>query len=172
MADTPIAMRNELIGQYLVKQLQNRNFDACYCSSKAQVQSLADSFIPGGSTVAWGGSATIRELGLTAHMHSRVLTVIDRDLAKSPEGTVELSRQGLLSDFYLTSTNAATEDGILVNSDGNGNRVAAMSCGPRHAIVVCGINKVCPDLQAAVSRARGYAAPINRMRFAGESPGF
>lgn len=170
MANTPVQMRNERLGQYVVERLKKRNFDAYYCSDREQVTALVDSLIHDGSSVAWGGSSTIRDLGLTTHMHSRNLRVIDRDMARNPEETAQLHREGLLADCYLTSANALADDGVLVNVDGNGNRTAAMCFGPRSVIVVCGINKVCSGVEEAVSRARGVAATTNSMRFLGDTP--
>jgi L-lactate utilization protein LutB len=91
--------------------------------------------------------------------------VIDRDKAASPEERTELMRQALLCDTYLTGTNALTEDGQLVNVDGNGNRVAAMTFGPKQVIVVAGMNKVQKTLETACARARTIAAPVNVQRF-------
>lgn len=169
MAD-PLDKRAELLANYTTEQLKKRGFEAYYCSSSSEVTALVDSLIPDGSSVGWGGSTTIRELGLTKHMHGRNLNVVDRDLATTPEETAELHRQCLLTDYYLTSTNALTDDGILVNIDGNGNRVAAYCFGPRNVIVICGINKIAAGLDNAVSRARNTAATANSMRFMGETP--
>jgi L-lactate utilization protein LutB len=91
--------------------------------------------------------------------------VIDRDKAASPEERVEFMRQALLCDTYLTGTNAVTEDGQLVNVDGNGNRVAAMTFGPKQVIVVAGMNKIAKTLEDAAVRARTVAAPANMQRF-------
>ena len=167
---TPLEKRAELLGEYTAEQLKKRGFEAFFCPTASEVTALVDALIPDGSSVGWGGSTTIRDLGLTKHMHERDLRVVDRDLAKSPQETAELHRQCLLTDFYLTSTNALTDDGILVNIDGNGNRVAAYCFGPRNVIVVCGINKIAPGLDNAVARARNQAATANSMRFMGDTP--
>ena len=89
----------------------------------------------------------------------------DYEALKNPEETAELQRKCLTTDFFITSTNAMAEDGILVNIDGNGNRLAAICFGPKNVIVICGINKITQDLETAVSRARFTAAPINAGRF-------
>ncbi len=170
MSKTPIENRAYLLGNYVVEQLKKRHFNAVFCEHAEDVAAIVDSIIPDGSSVGWGGSTTIREIGLTKHMHERDLTVIDRDLAKSPEETYELHRQCLLTDYYLMSANALADDGILVNIDGNGNRVAALCFGPKNVVVVAGINKIAPSLDAAVARARGFAATANSMRFMGDTP--
>ena len=109
-------------------------------------------------------------MGLTKAIKEGNYNVIDRDTASNPAEMKEMMRQGLLTDFYLTSTNAISESGVLVNVDGNGNRVAALCYGPNNVIVVTGLNKVAQDVDAAIKRARSYAAPINSMRFMGKTP--
>ncbi|KAF5073758.1 LUD domain protein [anaerobic digester metagenome] len=167
---TPIEMRTELLGKTVVSKLENRHFEAYYCPTAKEALEKAVSLVPEKSSVSWGGSMTIRNMGLTKAFHDRDFEVIDRDLAKSPEETANLHRQGLLADYFITSTNALSQDGILVNIDGTGNRVAAMSFGPKNVIVICGINKVAPNLDAAVSRARNVAAATNAFRFMGKTP--
>ena len=120
--------------------------------------------IPETDVVSWGGSVSIDAIGLKDAVKARN-KVINRDLAKTPEEKVEIMRQALLCDTFITSTNAISEDGQLVNIDGNGNRVAAMVYGPRQVIMIVGMNKVCRDVDAAMKRARGTAAPINAQKF-------
>lgn len=79
----------------------------------------------------------------------------------------ELMRQALLCDTYLMSSNAVSQDGQLVNIDGNGNRCAALIYGPKSVVMVVGMNKVAADLDAAISRARNTAAPANVQHFPG-----
>lgn len=167
---TPKEQRNELLQKTLLKNLEKRHFEAYYCPTAAEAIEKALSLMPAGSSVTWGGSMTIRDMGLTQAVKNGDYNVIDRDTAKDPAEMREMMRQGLLTDFYLTSTNAITEDGILVNIDGNGNRVASICYGPNHVIVLCGLNKVAQDLDAAVKRVRGYVAPVNSMRFMGKTP--
>ena len=167
---TPNEMRTEILGKSVVTKLENRHFEAYYCPTAKEALEKAVSLVPEKSSVSWGGSMTIRNMGLTKAFHDGDFEVIDRDLAKSPEETGNLHRQALLADYFITSTNAISQDGILVNIDGTGNRVAAMSFGPKNVIVICGINKVAPNLDAAISRARNVAAPINSFRFMGKTP--
>lgn len=169
-AKIEIQKRNELLGKNMLPALEKRNFEAYYCSTAAEAREKAISLIPEGSSISWGGSVTIREIGLTKSLHEGNYEVIDRDLAKNPQEMYELHRKGLLTDYYLTSTNAISEDGVLVNIDGNANRVAAICFGPKNVIVICGINKVAPTVQDALARARSFAAPVNAMRFTGKTP--
>lgn len=167
---TPLETRNELLAKTLITNLERRHFEAYYCPTAAEAVEKAVSLIPEGCSVSWGGSVTIRESGLTKAVHAGNYTVIDRDLAKSPEEMAELHRKGLLADYYLSSVNAISENGVLVNIDGTGNRVAALCFGPKNVIILCGMNKVAQDVDAAVKRARSYAAPVNSMRFMGKTP--
>lgn len=120
--------------------------------------------------MAWGGSATIREMGLTQAVHAGNWTVIDRDLARTPEERADLHRRGLLSDWYLMSANAISAEGVLVNIDGTGNRLAALCYGPRQILVLCSADKILPTTEAAIGRARNTAAPANALRFGGKTP--
>lgn len=170
MANEFIEKRNALLAKTVVANLEKRHFEAYYCPTTAEALQKALELIPEGSSVGWGGSVTIREMGLTKAIHEKNYTVIDRDLAKSPEETVELQKKCLTADYFITSTNAMSEDGILVNVDGTGNRLAAICFGPKNVIVVCGMNKIAQNLEAAISRARFTAAPINAGRFDIKTP--
>lgn len=167
---TPMEKRKELLGATLVKNLERRHFEAYYCPTAAEAIKKALSLMPEGSSVSWGGSMTIRDMGLTKAVKEGNYNVIDRDTAANPAEMREMHRQGLLTDFYLTSTNALSEDGVLVNIDGTGNRVAAISFGPNNVIVLAGLNKVAQDVDAAIKRVRSYVAPVNSMRFMGKTP--
>ena len=138
-------LRNEKAGQKLVGALKKRHFDAYYCETKEDALKQALSLIPEGHTVSWGGSASAAEIGLIDAVKEKY-QVIDRDSASSPEERIQITRQTLLADTFITGTNAVSEDGQLVNIDGNGNRVAAMIYGPTNVIVICGINKLSPAL--------------------------
>ncbi len=166
----PKETRNDLLGAYVTEKLAARHFDAYYCPTAQQAVQKAMELIPEGSSVSWGGSMSIRDMGLTKALHAGNYNVLDRDFAPTPEEAAQIQRQALLTDYFLTSTNALSKDGILVNIDGTGNRVAAMCFGPKHVIVICGINKITPDLDSAVARARNTAAPINSIRLSKNTP--
>lgn len=161
-------VRYDVLGPQLVKAFQKRHFDAYYCSSKEEALSQMLSLIPKGDVVSWGGSETLEELKAQETLKQRGYTCIDRDSAKTPEERVELMRQGLLCDTFLASSNAVTEDGILVNIDNLGNRVAAMTFGPKSVVMVVGMNKVCKTVEEAVSRTRNLASPTNTLKFEGK----
>ena len=157
-------------GEILVKNLKNRHFDAYYCSTKEEALQMALSLIPQGNSVGWGGSMTCQQIGLLDAVRAGEYRVFDRDTCKTAEEREELMRQTLLCDTFLTSANAISLDGQMVNIDGNGNRVAAIVYGPKQVIVVAGMNKVEDSLDAAINRARTVAAPMNQMRFGHPNP--
>jgi hypothetical protein len=123
-------------------------------------------------TVSWGGSLTLASTGLVEALKTRPglepVGVERRGLTL--EQKLEVSRDALLVDLYLSSTNALTEDGKLVNLDMWGNRVAAITFGPRKVVVLAGRNKIVPDLEAARRRVKEVAAPLNAIRHAGHDP--
>ena len=162
---TPKEIRNGQLAQKMIKNLKRRNFEAFYCPTAAEAVERVSAMIPDGSSVSWGGSMTIRDMGLTAALHKRDLTLLDRDLAETREEAQRIYREAFSADYYLSSVNAISEDGVIVNIDGNGNRVAAITFGPKHVILVAGLNKVTQDVQSALARARSTASPINAARF-------
>lgn len=162
-------LRNQKAGQKLVSALKKRHFDAYYCDTKEDALKQALSLIPEGHTVSWGGSVSAAEIGLIDAVKKNY-KVIDRETASTPEERSQITRQALLADTFITGTNAVSEDGQLVNIDGNGNRVAAMIYGPTNVIVICGINKMVKTVEDAYTRAHTVAAPINAQRFNLETP--
>lgn len=156
--------RNDKAGPLVAEALNKRGFDAYYVSTAEEAKAKALELIPEGAVVSWGGSITVDQIGLKEEVLNK-FSVINRDAAKSPEERMELMRQALTCDTFLMSANAITEDGQLVNIDGNGNRVAALCFGPKEVIVVAGMNKVVGSLEDAWDRARNYAAPVNAQRF-------
>ena len=163
---TWIQQRNELLGKAVIANLAKRNMEGYYCATKEEALQKALELIPETDVVTWGGSVSIDEIGLLAAVKARN-PVIDRDTASTMEEKVEMMRKGLTSDTFLMSTNAMSEDGILVNIDGNGNRVASLIFGPKQVVIIAGVNKITKDLDSAIARARGTAAPVNAQRFAG-----
>lgn len=164
---TPKEKRNALLAEKLVGNLKQRHYEAFFCPTAQEAVEKITGMIPEGSSVTWGGSMTIRDMGLTKALHNKEgLDIWDRDLAQSREEAQEIYRRAFYADYYLSSVNAMSEDGEIVNIDGNGNRVAAITFGPKRVILVVGINKVAQNLDAAISRARSLAAPVNMMRFA------
>lgn len=167
MAD-PVKLRSEALGKTVAERLKKRHFEAYYVSNADAARAKVLELIPAGDVVSWGGSVTLSEIGVLDAV-KKTNPVIDRDMAKSMEERMEMVRQALLCDTFLMSSNAISEDGQLVNIDGNGNRCAALIYGPKQVIIVAGVNKIAGNLEQAVARARHTAAPINTQRFPGIS---
>ena len=134
-------MIDKAVALQTVEELKKRGFGAYFCESAEEAKELALSLIPSGDTVAWGGSVTAEQIGLIQAVKSRDdITRIDRDLAKTPEEKRELMRRGLLADTFIAGVNGISRDGWLVNIDGTGNRVAAITFGPENVILVACVN--------------------------------
>lgn len=157
-------------GELLVKNLKSRHFDAYYCETREQALEKALELIPKGATVGWGGALSAKQIGLIDAMNDGEYNAIDRDKTTSPEERVKAMKRCLMSDVFITGANALSLDGQMVNIDGVGNRVAAIVYGPESVIVIAGMNKVMDTLDAAVVRARTIAAPMNKQRFASQTP--
>lgn len=149
----------------LIPNLEKRNFTVYYCDNKKEALSKALELTDKNGTVAWGGSQTLKDINLISTLRENGYNLIDRDSVSSFEEKNKLMKQALTSDTFFMSSNAVTEDGILVNIDGNGNRVAAMCFGPDNVIVIIGMNKLCGTLEDAEYRARNVAAVKNAKRF-------
>jgi L-lactate utilization protein LutC len=122
-----------------------------------------------GKSVTWGGSTTLSELGVKEVLENGNYNVIDRDKYDGAERKKKM-RDAFSADYYLTSANALTLDGRLMNIDGIGNRVAAISFGPDNVIFIVGINKMVKTLDEAYDRIRNIASPPNALRLSLETP--
>jgi L-lactate utilization protein LutB len=165
-----IVKRNKVLASRIIDSLSQRHMRGYYAATKEEAKKLVLSLIPEGSSVGWGGSMSLEELQVKDVLRKGNYKLCDRDHAKDDEDLHHIEKQCLLTDVFLMGTNAITEDGQLVNLDGNGNRVGALCFGPEKVIVIAGINKICPDLESAVKRVRHTAAPINAFRFPGDTP--
>jgi L-lactate utilization protein LutB len=165
--------RYSLLGPRVAKNLEARRFEAKYAETASEAVALAMRWIPGGSTVAWGGGMTLRESGLIDAVYKRAaeVKILDRDVASTPMERSEMMRAAFFADVYLTSFNAVSEDGCLFNIDGGGNRVAAIAYGPKSVLAVVGMNKVARTREEAALRARSLAAPTNVARLRLERTG-
>lgn len=166
----PINAYNEINGKNLVKALEKRNMAGYYCATKEEALKKALELIPEGSTITWGGSQSIKEIGLTQALKQGNYDVFDRADAKNKEEIEMMHRKAFSCDYYLASSNAITFDGQLVNIDGNGNRVAAMIFGPENVLLVVGINKLTKDVDSAMDRIRNYASVVNVLRLDCDTP--
>lgn len=154
----------------IIANLKKRNMEGYFYEDSAScVRAILDT-IPDGSSISWGGSASVQESGMMDALKNGSYELIDRSLAKTPEEQREIYGRTVMSDYYFMSTNAITYEGELVNIDGNGNRVACLIHGPRHVIIIAGMNKVATTLEGAFERARTMACPPNAVRLDKKTP--
>ena len=163
-------MRNEVLANRVVKNLESRNMEAYFVKTKEEALKKALELIPEGSSISWGGTASAKEIGLLDAVHEGNYEVYDREEAQTPELKNEIAHKALDCDFFIGSTNALAENGVMVNIDGNANRVAAFAFGPKNVLLIVGMNKVVKSEEDAMSRARNEAAPINAQRFGLDTP--
>ena len=162
-----IKKRNELLAQKVMKGLESRNMKAYYAADKEEALKIALELIPDGSSVTMGGAMSAHEIGLVDAVKNGNYSFIDRDAYEDKRAAMLAAYD---ADVFLSSANAMTEDGILINIDGNSNRVSAIAQGPKKVIFIVGMNKVCSDPDSAMKRARNTAAPINAQRFGLSTP--
>jgi len=161
----------ELKARTVIKGLNRRNMTGEYCGTKEEALASISRFLTPGTSVSWGRTATLEELGATEFIRRSDCTVYDRFAGpRDEEASQRLFRDSLFCDTFFLSANAITMDGILVNIDGHGGRIAYMVFGPKKVVVVAGMNKVEPDLDSALKRARNVAAPANACRIGVHTP--
>ena len=163
-------MRNEKLGARVVAALESRNMEAYYVETKEEAVKKALELIPKGSSINMGGATSVKECGLYDAVSNGDYEFYDRDKVKTPEEKEEIARKAFSSDYFLGSVNAMSEDGVFINIDGNANRVAAYAYGPKHVLLIVGMNKVVKSEEDALHRARNEAAPINAQRFGIDTP--
>ncbi len=169
-----MSVRNDyykILADTLIKNFNKRQMEACYCATASEAREKALSLPASGTTVSFGGSMTLEETGVLAALRERTdIRLIDRAQAKTPEETKRMYHEALSCDYYFMSANALTQNGELVNIDGNGNRVAALIYGPENVIVIAGLNKVVRDVEEGISRVHNTATPLNCIRLNKKTP--
>ena len=153
-----------------IENLKKNNIAAYFVENSAEAVKLVEEMLREGETISCGGSVTLQESGVLALMKSGKYNFLDRSLAKSPEEIGEIYRNTFSADTFLTSANALTEEGELVNVDGNCNRIAAITFGPKSVIVVVGVNKLVKDVTEGFKRVKEIAAPLNTKRLGCNTP--
>ena len=155
---------NEIRGKKLVDALNKRGFQAQYFCSEKELKEYLHDLIPHKATIGLGGSVTVRELKLEQELKSAERRVYDHwQEGLTREEIFSVRRKHLECDVFITSSNAVTTDGRLLNTDGSGNRVAAMIFGPQKIIVVVGTNKIVKNIEEGLQRIKRIA-PLNFMR--------
>ena len=159
--------RNELLAQTVIKGLKSRNMSGYYAASREEALRTALELIPEGSSVTMGGAMSAHEIGLVDALKKGNYQFIDRDAYTDKRAAMLAAYD---ADVFLSSANAITSDGVMVNIDGNSNRVSAIAQGPKKVLFIVGMNKICDDVDGAIKRARNVAAPINAQRFGLSTP--
>lgn len=149
----------------IIKNLEKRNMNGHYCETIEEAKAKIISMVGENDVVSWGGSVTLDQLDIKKEFANVIETT-----EATPEAALKARRKAMTSDVFLTSTNAITMEGELVNIDGMGNRVAAMCFGPNKVIVVAGVNKVARDEGAAIARIKTDTCPANCVRLGKQTP--
>ncbi|MDD3055240.1 MAG: lactate utilization protein [Aliarcobacter sp.] len=146
-----------------IEILKSCGYDAHFVKTKEEAFELSKTYIKSGMSVGLGGSVSVQEIGLLDFLlNKKDITLFNQyEDGISMDENIHRRRQGLVSDIFVTGTNAITKDGKLVNADGSGNRVAAFSYGPKNVLVIVGINKIVEDVEAGFKRVMEVAAPKN-----------
>lgn len=159
--------KNELLASVVIKGLQSRNMSGYYAKDKDEALKIALSLIPENSTVTMGGCTSSDEIGLTDAVKNGEYKFIDRSQYEDKRAAMI---DGYNADVFISSVNGMSDDGVLINIDGNANRVSAIANGPKKVLFIVGMNKICPDVDTAMKRARNVAAPANAQRFGLSTP--
>ena len=167
---TPKNKNYENLAATIIKSLEKRQMKGYYAKDKKEALSILLTLIPEGSSIGYGGSVSLSEIGAIAALDNPSYKLIKREEAKTEEDTERIFREILFSDFFLMSSNAITTHGELVNVDGRGNRIAFLAYGPKNVILVCGMNKITADVDSAIKRIKTLAAPMNAVRLNRSTP--
>lgn len=146
-----------------LETLKSCGYDAHFVKNKEDALTLAKTFIKPNMSVGLGGSVSVQQIGLLDYLLNKKDIVLHNqyEAGISMEENIERRRQGLVSDVFVTSTNAISKDGKLINADGSGNRVAAFSYGPKKVLVIVGINKIVETLEDGFKRVMEVSAVKN-----------
>lgn len=164
--DIHLEKRNEILAETVIKGLKSRNMTGYYAKNKEEALKLALGLIEKGSSITMGGCMSAKEIGLVSALKEGDYHFIDRTKLEPREALLAAYD----ADIFLSSANALTDDGILVNIDGNANRVSCIAQGPKKVLFIVSMNKICSDLDSAMKRARNIAAPANAQRFDIKTP--
>ena len=161
----------KIVVENLIKNLEKRHMEGHYFRTKDELLSYLDNELKSGEKITSGGSVTLKDLGVIDYLNNREdVNYLDRASAKNRDEVVGIMKEAFTSNSFFFSTNAITRDGVLVNIDGNGNRLAALVFGPDKVYVVCGTNKICDDVDSAYNRVKNIASPPNCIRLEKKTP--
>lgn len=171
MSNSLIQWHDETLGKRAVEALKKNKFQAEYFNDPQEAVAYVEGLVPHGASVGIGGSRTVRDLGLAERFARKNCTILDNGQdGLTPDERNVIRYKQLSTDVFISSSNAVTLTGELVNRDAFGNRVAAMMFGPKKVVVIAGANKIAKDLPAAEDRMKKYAAPMNNKRYETPNP--
>ncbi|NUU99678.1 membrane protein [Marinitoga sp. 1154] len=156
------------VGEKVIENLKRKKHDAYLVEKKEDVVPLLNTIMKENSKVAVGGSLTLNECNVLKFLRSGKFNFLDRYNASKDE-LENIYFEMFKADYFLCSANAITEDGKIVQLDGNGTRVAPMIFGPKYVIIIAGMNKIVPDLDSANKRIE-YISPMNSKRLNFDTP--
>ena len=169
--DKNLEILNDLRIEKTKRALEKNNFNTVVLNDEKELLAWVQNIVEENSKVAVGGSQTLFETGVIDLLRTMNISFIDRyQEGLTREQTLDLFKEAFFADYFITSSNAITEDGLLYNVDGTGNRVAALTFGPKHVIVVAGTNKIVKNLESAKERVCMISAPANAIRLNKETP--
>ena len=160
----------EITAKTIISNLAKRNIEGFYFSDKEQLMNQIFSYLPEQSSISWGGSETLKEIGLLDQLKEKSYHLIDHANAVTDEQKRELIRDTSVCDYFFMSSNAITLDGELLNIDGTGNRISYLMYGPSHVFLFIGMNKVVSDVDSGIARIRNMACPPNAVRLNRKTP--
>jgi len=161
----------EALAEQACKALAKNGFTAHAVESGNDALAILEKFLVPGMTVGTGGSMTLKDIGVPALLEKAGVKVLDHGAqGLTPEQKMETMRAQLTCDLFLSSSNAVTLDGEILNIDGNGNRVAALTFGPKKTVVIVGFNKLVRNLDEAHARLETVASPMNNKRLSIPNP--
>ena len=167
--DAVVKWKNELKIKELMKVLEERDFDTVFAKDKDEARKIVMDMIPEGSKIAVGGSVTLNETGILDAIRDPKYNFIDRYNTSSFEEMLDKYREGYTADVFVSSTNAITMEGQLVNIDCTGNRTRQIVFGPKKVIIVAGVNKIVANVEEGIKRAKEIA-PMNARRITHKTP--
>ena len=160
----------ENLADSLIEKFNTRGFEGYYVETKEDALAMVERFLTPSCSVTWGGSESIKEIGLIESLKNSDYIVLDRSTCVTEDDQREFYSKAVASDFFFMSSNAITLNGELVNIDGNGNRVACLITGPKNVIIIAGMNKITTDVRSAIDRVRNIASPPNAVRLNKNTP--
>lgn len=155
----------EKMAERTVKALQANYFDAAFFKDRENLIDRVMGHVKPEMKVGFGGSLTVRDLGIVDRLKTEDVVILDHWQQGLSSGDItDIRKEQLTSDLFLSSANAITEKGELVNIDGLGNRTNSITYGPGKVIIIAGYNKIVPDIDSAMDRIKRFAAPMNAKR--------